>query len=121
MLGYRVAMEITLSLVGEIPVFQLCGRLDVTSSPLLEDRLRLLLAEQNKWVVFDCSELSYVSSAGLRVFLSALRHLSAEGGGVAFAALSEPVRLLFQLAGLDEFFIIEATSRLAAARLDTSD
>ena len=117
MLGYRDPMEITLSLVGEIPVFQLCGRLDVATSPLLEERLRLLVAEQNKRVIFDCAELTYVSSAGLRVFLSALRNLSADGGGVAFAALSEPARQLFQLAGLEEFFIIEPTPALAAARL----
>ena len=117
MLRYRDLMEITLSLVGEIPVFRLCGRLDVATSPLLEERLRLLLAEQNKRIVFDCAELNYVSSAGLRVFLSALRHLSAEGGGVAFASLSEPVRQLFQLAGLEEFFIIEPTPESAAGRL----
>lgn len=110
-------MEITLSLVGEIPVFRLCGRLDASTSPLLEERLRLLADDQCNQVVFDCAELSYVSSAGLRVFLSALRNLSAEGGGIAFATLSEPVRQLFHLAGLEEFFIIEPSPALAAARL----
>ena len=110
-------MEITLSLVGKIPVFQLHGRLDVATSPLLEERLHLLAGEQNNSVVFDCAELTYVSSAGLRVFLSALRHLGAAGGGIAFASLREPVQQLFQLAGLEEFFIIEPTPELAAARL----
>lgn len=110
-------MEITLSLVGEIPVFHLCGRLDVATCPLLEDRLHLLVEEGGKWLVFDCSKLTYVSSAGLRVFLFSLRMLSAAGGGVAFAALCEPVRQLFQLAGLEEFFIIEPSSERAAGRL----
>lgn len=110
-------MQISLSLVGEVPVFQLCGRLDVATSPLLEERLQLLFAEHSRHVVFDCSGLTYVSSAGLRVFLSAFRHLKAEGGGMAFASLSKPVRELFKLAGLEELFVIEGSPELAAARL----
>jgi anti-anti-sigma factor len=110
-------MDITLSLVGEIPVFRLCGRLDASTSSLLEERLRLLTSDRSNRVVIDCAELSYVSSAGLRVFLSLLRNLSSVGGGVAFASLSDPVQQLFHLAGLEEFFIIAPSPELAAARL----
>ena len=111
-------MEITLSLVGEIPVYHLSGRLDVATSPILEERLKPLIAGEGKKLVFDCSGLAYVSSAGLRVFLSTQRHLLAKGGGIAFAALSQPVRDLFQLAGLEQIFLIESTPAEAAARLE---
>lgn len=110
-------MEVTLALSGDIPVFRLSGRLDATSSPALEERIKPLLEAQGKKLVFDCGGLTYVSSAGLRVFLSCQRHLSAQGGGVAFSSLSAPVRDLFQLAGLVDLFVIESTAEEAAARL----
>lgn len=112
-------MEISLTLAGTIPVFHLSGRLDVATSPLLEERIQTILEgnEASSRIVFDCSELSYVSSAGLRVFIFAQRQLSGHGGGVAFASLSKPVRDLFHLAGLEDLFIIEPSVAEAAARL----
>ena len=110
-------MEIALSFLGEIPVFHLAGRLDVTTSPLLEDRLLPLLSVHGQRVLFDCSELTYVSSAGLRVFISTQRALSTQNGGVAFASLTNPVRELFHLAGLDQLFVIEPTLPEAAAKI----
>jgi len=114
-------MEISLTLAGTIPVFHLSGRLDVATSPLLEERIRPTLEgkEAVSRIVFDCSELSYVSSAGLRVFIFAQRQLTGSGGGVAFASLSKPVRDLFHLAGLEALFIIEPSVSEAAARLES--
>ena len=110
-------MEITLSLAGEIPVFHLTGRLDMTTSPLLEERLKPLLTEPGQKLVFDCAELTYISSAGLRVFLSTMRHLTAENGNVVFAHLSAPVADLFRLAGLEDLFLITPTIEEAASIL----
>jgi len=110
-------MEITVSVVEEIPVFHLSGRLDVTTAPLLEERLEPLLEETGQKILFDCSELNYVSSAGLRVFISTLRHLSANGGGIAFASLMPPVKELFHLAGLENLFLIEGNLDAAVERL----
>jgi anti-anti-sigma factor len=112
-------MEITLGMSGDIPVFSLSGRLDTITSPILEERLTPLLDDPagSRHLIFEGSALSYVSSAGLRIFLLALRQLSSKGGGIAFAALSRQVLDLFQLAGLQELFVIEATVDAAAARL----
>lgn len=112
-------MEITLTLAGSIPVFHLSGRLDASTGPQLEERLKPVLEENERVsrIVFDCSDLTYVSSAGLRVFIFTQRQLSSRSGGAAFAALSNPVRDLFQLAGLEDLFIIEPSVAEAAARL----
>ncbi len=110
-------MEITLSFVREVPIFHLAGRLDVTTSPLLEDRLKPLLCMPGQRVVFDCEGLIYVSSAGLRVFISTQRTLSNHGGGVSFAALTQPVKELFRLAGLETLFPIEPSLEEAISRL----
>ena len=114
-------MEITLSLADGLPVFSLAGRLDVITGPVLEERLKPLLADDGARIVMDCAGLTYVSSAGLRVFLSTQRHLTASGGAVAFASLSKPVRELFHLAGLEELFVIEETVAGATARLSAGN
>lgn len=111
-------MEITLGMSGSIPVYSISGRLDAVTSPLLENRLKPLFEDSlARHLIFEGSALSYVSSAGLRVFLMARRHLTARGGGLAFAALSQPARDLFQLAGLQSLFVIEDSVESAAARL----
>lgn len=116
--GYRHMMDITLGMVGETPVLHLSGRLDAMTSPLLEERLQPILNESNAGhrVLFDCSGLTYVSSAGLRVFLLAQREMSGRGGGVAFGGVVGPVLDLFRLAGLDAVLPI-APSVEEAARL----
>jgi anti-anti-sigma factor len=110
-------MEITLSLSGTTPVFHLIGRLNVTTAPHLEDRLKPLLQVSNQQVIFDCAGLSYVSSAGLRVFLATFRHLSTHGGGVAFASLTQPVNELFRLAGLENLLTITNSVEEAVVQL----
>ena len=115
--GYLPCMEITLSMVEGIPVMSLAGRLDVTTSPLLEERLLPAIESDGAKIILDCSELSYVSSAGLRVFITCQRRLAEHGGGLAFAALSKPVLELFRLAGLETLFVIAATPAEAVARL----
>jgi len=107
-------MEIILSLHDDIPVFHLSGRLDVTTSSLLEERLKPLLTMTHQRVVFDCASLMYVSSAGLRVFISSLRHLSSLGGDIAFASLTPSVKELFHLAGLENLFKIAVSVDEAA-------
>ncbi len=114
-------MQITLSLIGDVPVFHLSGRLDVTTSPSLEERIKPLEENIGQKMIFNCQELTYISSAGLRVFLSAQRQCAASNGGIAFAALSQPVGELFSLAGLDGLFIIESSIEGAAARLDNPE
>ena len=112
-------MEITLGMSGAIPVLSLSGRLDAITSPILEERLKPLLDDPAgaRHLILDGAGLSYVSSAGLRVFLMAQRQLAARGGSLAFAGLTNQVQDLFQLAGLHELFVIEETVAAAVGRL----
>jgi len=100
-----------------VPVFRLSGRLDVLTAPLLEERIRPLAEGETPYAVLDCSGLSYVSSAGIRVFLTSLRLLKGKGGGIVFSTLSPSVRELFHLSGLADVFSIEETVGNAAARI----
>ena len=94
---------------GEVVVLAISGRLDGVSAPELEDHINRLLSGNVKRIVFDCSGMEYISSAGLRVFLAAAKQLQGMGGRCGFAALSPEVRNIFRLANFLELFEVRET------------
>jgi Anti-anti-sigma regulatory factor (antagonist of anti-sigma factor) len=70
---------------GEKLTIELGGRLDTTTSPLLEKEYADCLNGVTE-LAFDFSELEYISSAGLRVLLAAQKIMNKQGAWL-FAAL----------------------------------
>jgi len=64
-------MEITQTHVEHAAILHLTGRMDATISPSVEQIIQSVLSEGKKNVVLECGALSYISSVGLRVVLSA--------------------------------------------------
>jgi anti-anti-sigma factor len=62
------------------------GRLDAPSTPILDQEFQGAFNEGARKFIWDCSGLSYISSAGLRSFLQALKRLNAHGGALIIAA-----------------------------------
>lgn len=77
------------------------GRLDTNTSPELEAAVKL---DGVKDLVFDFASLEYISSAGLRVLLSAKKALMASGGGMSVVNANESVRNVFEITGCSEIF-----------------
>ena len=92
-------MDINETNLNSATVLALAGRLDGLASPALEGRVTALVAAGSSRLVFDCARLDYVSSAGLRVFLTAAKKTKAAGGKASFAALTPAVRELFEFVG----------------------
>ena len=97
-------MEITATCQAGVTVLALDGRLDGLTSPQLEQAVDARLAAGATRLVFDCALLSYVSSAGLRVFLSAAKKAEAAGGRVVFSSLQAAVAEIFRLSGFNNLF-----------------
>lgn len=110
-------MEITAHPHAAATVLALNGRLDGLTSPALEGAINAQLAAGQARLVFDCALLSYVSSAGLRVFLSAAKKAQAAGGKVAFSTLQASVAEIFELSGFNNLFALHASTADAVAAL----
>ena len=82
------------------------GRLDTTTAPELEKEVTAIPGEV-KELVFDIHSLEYVSSAGLRVLLSAHKMMSKRGRMVLSGA-NENVMEVFDVTGFSSIFNIEA-------------
>jgi anti-anti-sigma factor len=110
-------MDITESKINSATVLALSGRLDGLTSPILEKRVDALLATGTRQLVFDCGQLVYASSIGLRVFLASAKKLKGAGGQAAFAALTPAVHEVFELSGFTGLFKVESTADAAAAAI----
>ena len=85
--------------------FSLIGRLDTLPSPDLEDKLEEVFDDAEK-LIFDLSQLEYISSAGLRVLLGASQEMD-ERGEMVIRNLTEPVQDVFDVTGFSDAFNIE--------------
>lgn len=86
-------------------VYALEGRLDTISSPTLENDLRDELADANS-LTLDLAKLDYISSAGLRVLLTAWKAMSGRGG-MKLTHVNETVLEILEVTGFSDILTIE--------------
>ena len=98
-------MKITKTLAGTTLTIALEGRLDTTTSPQLEDVLNESL-DGVKELFFDFSGLDYLSSAGLRVLLSAQKRMNNQGK-MKLCNVNATVKEVFDITGFSDFLTIE--------------
>ncbi len=110
-------MEITENKAGATLVLGLSGRLDATTSGQLEKLLNQRLQEGEHHLLFDFTNLQYISSAGLRVLAATLKQVSPAGGQMALCGLQEPVKMVFDISGFSSYFKISASRDDALASL----
>ena len=81
------------------------GRLDTMTAPELEAELNQSLGSVDS-LTLDFSKLEYISSAGLRVLLSAHKTMNAKGG-MTVTHVNEIVQEVFEVTGFSEILTIE--------------
>ena len=69
-------------------VAMLEGRLDTAASPETEKAMQPLYDCENQDIVIDCAKLEYISSSGLRIFLSVLKNTKPKGCHVYISGLN---------------------------------
>lgn len=88
---------------GEL-VARLEGRLDTAVSAQTEKDLQPLNECQNMSIVLDCNKLEYISSSGLRIFLSILKNAKAKGGRVIITGMNADINKVFTMTGFTNLF-----------------
>lgn len=94
---------------GDSLVIVLAGRIDAASAKNLEQYCLEQIAAGESTLVFDFSEVNYISSAALRVFLVVAKRLDSVKGSVKLAALNPTLRDVFDISGFSKLFAITAT------------
>lgn len=90
---------------GTALTLELVGRLDTTSAPQLEAELKKSIDGVSS-LIMDFTELEYISSAGLRVLLSAQKVMNKQGKMLITGA-NESVLEVFEITGFSDILTIE--------------
>lgn len=80
-------------------VLQISGKLDAVTTPDFTDRFEKRLANGDCCFVVDCSDLIYLSSAGLRGFLTVAKQIKAKQGRLIVCGLAGVALEVFQISG----------------------
>lgn len=73
------------------------GSLDTATAPELERQLNAIMDERIKDLVFDLTELKFISSAGLRVFSTARKRIKEHGGQTSFVNMQPQIQEVFEI------------------------
>ena len=98
-------MDITPIKNGTDLTLKLEGRLDTVTAPQLEEELKSSIDETEN-LVFDLSGLNYISSAGLRVLLSAQKRMNAKGT-MKVTGVNSIIMEIFDVTGFTDILTIE--------------
>ena len=101
-----MAMTINMSRDGDTLKVEPEGRLDTTTAPELESELRPALKDGVTELIIDLKALDYVSSAGLRVLLSAQKIMNKQGE-MAVRNVNDDVMEVFGVTGFVDLLNIE--------------
>ena len=104
-----MVMEINVSEMKRVQLFEVIGRVDSTNASELGAALDRAADEGRTSMVLDLSGVDYMSSAGLRQMVRVLKRVKRGGGDLRIANPSERVKEVLELAGLDTIFEIYPT------------
>ncbi len=98
-------MEIKKTLEGEKLTVAISGRLDTTTAPELEEALKESMDGITELVI-DFTETEYISSAGLRVLLSAQKTMNKQGSMIV-TGVNDVIMEIFEVTGFVDILDIQ--------------
>ena len=82
----------------------LVGSLDTATAADAEKAMNPLNDVEGKDIIIDCTDLEYISSAGLRIFLGILQNAEEKGRHVYIKSINDQVRTIFNITGFCNIF-----------------
>jgi anti-sigma B factor antagonist len=95
-----------MSLPDASNVLPLEGEIDLHVSPRVSASLGAMIEEKPERLVVDLSAVTYIDSSGLAVLIEGMQNVEAYGGKFILAGIQDNVRPIFEIARLDQVFII---------------
>lgn len=100
-------MKLEIENNGDVVKGILEGRLDTAASAAFASDMEPLLNNADKQIVLDCNKLEFISSSGLRLFLSLRKATIAKGGSVTITGVSADIKQVFTITGFYSLFKFE--------------
>jgi len=98
------AFTIQRSTQDDLVVLSLDGYLDAHTAPDFENAVQQEFDAGHKRLIVNCERLSYISSAGLGVFMSFIEEIRAAGGDIKICGATPKVLQVFEILGFPAIF-----------------
>ncbi len=104
------------SVSGNLTILALSGFLDAHTAPEFEKAIQQEFDAGHVKLIADCAGLTYISSAGLGVFMSFIEDIRGANGDLKICNLTPKVAQVFEILGFDSIFEMVPTVDDAAKR-----
>ncbi|HLW36613.1 MAG TPA: STAS domain-containing protein [Chthoniobacterales bacterium] len=84
------------------------GEIDLHRSPRVERSLASMIKKKPDHLVVDLSGVTFIDSSGVAVLIRALQNIQEYGGKFSLRGMNERVRPIFEIARLDQVFVIDS-------------
>ena len=106
-----ISLHIDLEEIDKKMILRLDGRLDAATIPILERKINSLSDEKHNLIYLDFLRVDYLSSAGMRLLLSASKKLKTKKGALVIFSIGEEVMEIIKLAGFEKILLIFETEQ----------
>ena len=113
--GFNVLTMAKQQPTNHVRFLRLTGRVDAAAVPTVQKMVREAAEGAGRQVVVDLSDVTFLSSSGLRILLLLARELRRQGGDLQLCAPRPQVAEVFHLTGFDQIFELFPTREDAAA------
>ena len=108
-------MELNVVRDGGTVVVGAGERIDGTNAREFQSALEAAIEETDRAVILDLADLTYISSAGLRVILLIAKTLRKRNADLILCSLSDPIREVFEISGFYKIIPVHASREQALA------
>ncbi len=92
------------SMENGLSIISLDGFVDAHTAPQFENAIQAEIDAGRNQIVVNCEKLSYISSAGLGVFMSFIEEVRERGGDIKICGLVPKVKHTFEILGFQDIF-----------------
>ncbi|MBQ9821086.1 MAG: STAS domain-containing protein [Muribaculaceae bacterium] len=100
-------MKTTIQELEEMTIVTLTGSLDTAASIEVDQTLKSITEGEGKDIVFECADLEYIASSGLRILLDVLKKNKAKGHKVILRNVNDDIKNVFNITGFINLFEFE--------------
>lgn len=99
-------MDVLITKQDAKTLVKLTGRLDTTNAEQFQADITPLMEDPNPDIEFDCTDMEYTSSQGLRLFLMLQKTVSSKGGKLVLKNMKPQVKEVFDITGFSNIITI---------------
>jgi anti-sigma B factor antagonist len=101
-------MEVNISRENNTVLVRFSGRMDTPGAQEITPQMNALAEEASETIILDCTELTYICSTGLRIFLTLRKAASEKGGKIIVRNICDDIRNVFMMTGFLNLFEIQS-------------